>query len=291
MARAKGQATITKQNLKLETLRIEYVPVGKIKPNTWNPNRQSDHDFALLIRSMAEDGFTQPIVVQEKPDANGYHEIVDGEHRWTAAMVLRYCQANGLGWENEAMLTDLRQRRLEIMDPAWEIPVVKSPMSPEQMRIATLRHNRARGSEDLDLTAALMRDLRALGALDWAQDSLMLDDAEMQKLLDDIPAPTALAADQYSSAWAPSEGVAPEVSTAPNATQAMTPAAIEVVRAQERQVEAARTEEEKSALRRDLDVFRLSLVFTGEEAVIVKQVLGEQPAVKLLEMCRASATA
>jgi hypothetical protein len=187
------------------------------------------------------------------------------------------------------MLADLRHRRLEVMDPAWEIPVVKSPMSPEQMRIATLRHNRARGSEDMDLTASLMRDLRALGALDWAQDSLMLDDAEMQKLLDDIPAPEALAADHYSPAWQPSDSVSPEVSAVANATQAMTPAAIEAVRAQERQVEQARTEEEKSALRRDLDVFRLSLVFTGEEAVIVKQVLGEQPAVRLLEMCRAAA--
>ena len=33
----------------------------------------------------------------------------------------------------------------------------------------------------------VLRDLRELGALDWAQDSLMLDDSEMNRLLDDKP--------------------------------------------------------------------------------------------------------
>ena len=162
----KGKKEIDKKNVSLKELAIEYVSVDSIKPNNYNPNRQSEHDFELLLKSMEEDGFTQPIIVQQSTKM-----IVDGEHRWRAATVLGYT----------------------------EIPVVFVEMTPEQMRIATLRHNRARGSEDLELSVQVLRDLQELGALDWAQDSLMLSDDEINRLLDDIPVPEALANDHIIS--------------------------------------------------------------------------------------------
>ena len=57
MARTKGKAAVEKKNVKLEKLVIEYVSVDDIKPNSYNPNRQSAHDFDLLKKSMSEDGF------------------------------------------------------------------------------------------------------------------------------------------------------------------------------------------------------------------------------------------
>ena len=175
MARkSKGEAAVAKAANALETLVVEYVPVADLHPNDYNPNRQSDHDFELLLRSMTEDGFTQPIVVQREGNS-----IVDGEHRWRAAQKL--------GYES--------------------VPVVFVDMTPEQMRIATLRHNRARGSEDIDLASSVLRDLQQLGALDWAQDSLMLDDTELARLLEDVPAPEALAGEEFSAAWEPTPDV------------------------------------------------------------------------------------
>ena len=253
-----------KTNVVLEKLVIEYIDTKAIQPNPYNPNRMSEKDFELLCRSMREDGFTQPIIVLRDTK-----EIVDGEHRWRAA--------DHLGMP--------------------QVPVVLVDMTPEQMRIATLRHNRARGSEDLILSADVLRDLEKLGALDWAADSLMLSDTEIEKLLEDIPAPDALAGQEYTNAWAPQPQMDQQgasVSTTANevnsggivVTTAMSVEAVNAQRVHERKLEAARTEEEKQLVRNDRVFYRINLMFSDAEAALVKQVLGDKPAERLLEICR-----
>jgi ParB-like chromosome segregation protein Spo0J len=258
--RDKGRKVVEKRANKLEALEITYVSRLELKPNSYNPNRQSDHDFELLIRSMEEDGFTQPVIALR--DTN---EIVDGEHRWRAA---------GHVYGEDA-----------------QIPVVFVDMTPEQARIATLRHNRARGEEDIELSAAVLRDLRELGALDWAADSLMLDDVEIAKMLDDIPVPEQLAGDDYGEAWAPGE-----VSALPTVVQngtgdqrrieGMSTAAENRVRQMEQSIKNARGEEERQAIRRDAEIYRVTLLFTGDEGKLVKQVLGDTPAQTVLRLCQ-----
>jgi ParB-like chromosome segregation protein Spo0J len=267
----KGKKAVDKKNKALETLNIQYIHVNNIHPNEWNPNRQSDHDFELLLKSMSEDGFTQPVVCIKTDD--GRVKIVDGEHRWRAA--------HSLGFD--------------------EIPVVITPMTEEQAKIATLRHNRARGSEDIDLTAELLRDLEKVGALDWAQDSLMLDDAELNKLLEDIAAPDALAGEDWTEAWEPSNDrdveddgeletttETREIQSGGGGTVAAASsiAAVERQREREKQLAEAKTAEERQALRKDHDIFRLYLTFTGDEATLVKEILGDHAAEKVIEMCK-----
>jgi ParB/RepB/Spo0J family partition protein len=270
MARVKGQAEIEKKNQVLEQLKIVYVDIESIQPNEYNPNRQSEHDFELLCRSMREDGFTQPIIVQEATN-----KIVDGEHRWRAA--------HKLGFKT--------------------IPVVFVNMTPEQMRIATLRHNRARGSEDVELSAQVLRDLQQLGALDWAQDSLMISDEELNRLIEDIPAPEALASEEYGQGWEPTdvhENEAAKVEQGEQTTQArtttdsqggvytvaMTDKAIQATREREAKIKQAKTEEEKAMVMQETKMHRVSLIFNGEEAELVKTVLGEKPAEQMVELCR-----
>ena len=166
------KSNVSKQYKTLETLQIQYVSPADVKPNSYNPNRQSDRDFELLLKSMKEDGFTQPVIVQKSTG-----EIVDGEHRWRASQALNMTK----------------------------IPVVYVDMTDEQRRVSTLRHNRARGSEDIQLTAQVMRDLEKLGALDWAQDTLMLSDVEVNRLLEDVPAPESLKNEEFSTAWTPTD--------------------------------------------------------------------------------------
>jgi len=289
----KGKAQIEKKAQALGELKIEYVSVMGVKPNVYNPNRQSDHDFELLIKSMTDDGITQPIIVQSVTK-----EIVDGEHRWTGAIVTEYLRRKKIDIEKHPEeIAKARDRRLQLREELadYKIPVVFVDMTPEQMRIATLRHNRARGSEDIELTAQVLRDLRELGALDMAQDALMMDDVEMQRLLEDIPAPEALAAEEFSQAWEPSK-----VSEASDMAKSSwmgaghvvdsTSTAVEAQRAREKAIGVAKNDEEKAKAVKDYDVFRLSLMYSGEESKIVKSALGDAPAVKLLELCRKSLT-
>ena len=272
MARVKGQAEVEKKNKALGELKIEYLEPSLISPNPWNPNRQSEHDFSLLLKSMSEDGFTQPIVVMqvdqeslEKDEAlrsAGYEVgqivIVDGEHRWRAGQEL--------GFE--------------------KVPVVQVPMNVAQARIATLRHNRARGSEDIELSAQVLRDLQELGAMDWAQDSLMISDAEVNRLLDDVPAPEALANPDFGEAWTPQKGEQAEDANLSDRRASSTAAAVEARRRAEQQMKEAHSEEERQAIKRDAKVYRFALTFADEEAAIVKAVITEAPAPTVLLLCR-----
>ena len=205
---------------------------------------------------MREDGFTQPIVVQRAT-----REIVDGEHRWRAG----------------------REIGLQ------QVPAVFVDMTPEQMRISTLRHNRARGSEDHDLSTQLLRDLRELGALDWAKDSLMINEKEMQKLLDDVPAPEELAGDEFNEAWAPTrnEDGAEKAEDESNRVS-FTPSAKAAHEEFAKAIDKAKNEKERKVIefKARQENFRLFLTFKDDEADMVRAALEPKPAVKILELCQ-----
>ena len=188
--------------------------------------------------------------------------IVDGEHRWRA----------------------VRELAEEGKLPDDVLAIVKLPMGEAQAKIATLRHNRARGSEDICMATDVLRDLEALGALDWAADSLDLDDTELQRLLDDIPAAPALAGDEFSEAWAP--GSPQERDDGGPVQVSGTAAGVNADRQRERRIAAAATEEERQQARNDRNVYRLHLTFGGDEAELVKAALGEKPAETILAWAR-----
>lgn len=256
--RDRGKREVEKKANMLEELKVSYEKLDDLRPNSYNPNRQSDRDFELLCRSMKEDGFTQPIVAIKEGKI-----IVDGEHRWRAAKKLGYT----------------------------EVPVVLVDMTVEQMRISTLRHNRARGSEDLELSTAVLRDLRELGALDWAQDSLMMGDEEMRILLDDVPAPQELAGEEFSESWVPiSQGsnVSTEARIGQNEIKAESEDVVEAVKKTTREVNNTSSLEEKQMIIKNMEdsIYRIAVSFTGDEAKIVKNILGNSPAVRLKELCK-----
>lgn len=228
----KARKELEKSAQRLDKLKIEYVPLNDVKPNDYNPNRQSDHDFELLLRSIEEDGFTQPIIVSKDMT------IIDGEHRWRAADAL-----------------DMKQ-----------VPVVKIDMTAEQARISTIRHNKARGEHNIQLEAQVIKELKMLGATDWMQDSLMMDDADVHKMLDEIP-----------------DAEIPDF-TGPDGTA--TREDIEKARKKEKEIAEKKGEEERRAEQRDQKYYRLNLIYSGEEGEIVKKVLGEAPNEKLYELAQ-----
>jgi ParB-like chromosome segregation protein Spo0J len=235
-----SKAEPEKHTVALDSLEVVYVDVDSLNPNSYNPNRQTDKDFALLRSSIHDDGFTQPVIV-----IRHNREIVDGEHRWRAAL------AEGMK----------------------QIPVVFVDMTPEQQRISTLRHNRARGSEDVNLAAELLRDLAGRGAADFALDKLGMAGEEMEMLLKDVKAPEV-----YD---------APEVLEAKEKDPEDFAAIADATRAAERRLDGEKTAQDAVAKARDQDTFRLDLSFTSEEWTFVRAVLGDHPADRLLALCKA----
>lgn len=259
----KTKKSIEKKNVKLSKLNIEYLDINLLKPNSWNPNRQDEHDFELLCKSIEEDGFTQPIIVHKTTNI-----IVDGEHRWRASLALGF----------------------------KEIPVVKVDMPIEQMKMATIRHNRARGHHDIELEAEILKDLEKLGALDWAKDSLLLSDKDLEKLLEDVEAPEIMANDEYSNSWDPTKvskdnnnNVKMERikdSSGNDILTSSTKESVDLMRKREEELKEAKSEEERDMIKKKKKVVRYSLMFTPEEVDIVNQVLGQKPSEKLLEICK-----
>jgi ParB-like chromosome segregation protein Spo0J len=277
-AERKGRRTVAKKAKQLEKLEVTYTDVMSLLPNPYNPNRQNEHDFELLLRSMEEDGFTQPILAviiteEHRNDAVfsrfnvGDRVIIDGEHRWQAAAKL--------GYQN--------------------IPVVFTDETPEQMRISTLRHNRARGSEDIQLTAEILRDLEKLGAKEWAMDSLMMSQVELDRLIEDISAPEAMANEQYAEGWEPDKAgsdIAPvegreSLHDSGSWTNASTGQALDAHRQREQAMKEAKTQEQREMINKDMSkgFHRVSLLLYGDDAEAAKIVLKGAPAEALAALC------
>ena len=238
MAKNKNQKTsVNKRNVVLEQLAVIYLPVEAIKPNSYNPNRQSEHDFTLLCKSISTHGFTQPIIVQRET-----REIVDGEHRWRA------CKALGFA----------------------EVPCVLTDMTVAQMRISTLRLNRARGTEVADLAVDVVKSLRDMGALDFAVDELMLDPVEVRRILEDMP--TSELPDLSTDITAGQLGVFGSGLTEFDSQYAVNTSG-DKTRAKEHILAEARAAEERQMSAADKGVYRLGLCYTGAEGELVARVL------------------
>lgn len=260
-AERKTKRNIAKESKKLNKLKIQYLGVNEIAPNNYNPNRQDPKDFELLLRSIEDDGFTQPVIVTKE------NLIVDGEHRWRAAKVL--------GMK--------------------KIPVVQVDMEAEQARISTIRHNRARGVHDVELEVEILKELQLLGAGDFMKDALMISQNELDKLIDDVPAPEALASEEFTEAWEPSRDKVNELQANQKTTVesngglmdvSASERAIERMRENEKKLEMANTAEERSQIRKDDQLYRLNLIYEGNDGNIVRDTLGESPSEKVIELCK-----
>jgi ParB-like chromosome segregation protein Spo0J len=101
---------------------IKWVDRNLLKANDWNPNRVSQENLDLLVRSILSNGWTLPIVC--RPDFT----IIDGFHRWTVS-------------GREPLVTKLDGK----------VPIVTVRHDDETASIyGTVTHNRARGTHLLD---------------------------------------------------------------------------------------------------------------------------------------------
>lgn len=119
---------------------IEWVKNNRVGANDYNPNTVAPPEMELLRLSIANDGYTQPIVTFANSELHDF-EVVDGFHR------------HRVGKEYE----DINKR------VSGYLPVVKikESQSDKNNRIAsTIRHNRARGKHKVDAMAEIVLDLK-----------------------------------------------------------------------------------------------------------------------------------
>ena len=116
------------------------VPIDKITANDYNPNSVAPPEMELLETSIWEDGYTQPVVACYDKE-NDKYIVVDGFHRF-------------LTLKGSARIMEREQGHLPIV-------VIDKDMSGRMA--STIRHNRARGSHNIELMSTIVSELVEMG--------------------------------------------------------------------------------------------------------------------------------
>jgi ParB-like chromosome segregation protein Spo0J len=158
---------------------VKAVPVEQVEANTYNPNAVAPPEMKLLELSIWEDGFTQPVVTYYDADRDKY-VVVDGFHRYS-----------------------ILQHSKRIYDrEGGMLPIVVIDKEIGERMASTIRHNRARGTHNIDLMSNIIAELVEIGKGDrWIAKHLGMDIDEILRLKQ-ITGLAALFRDgEFSSAW------------------------------------------------------------------------------------------
>lgn len=162
---------------------IIAVPFEKIVPNTYNPNSVAPPEMSLLYESIKEDGYTIPIVCYYSKNEDVY-AIVDGFHRWRVMKEF----------------PDIYQREHGMMP----VSVIDKPLANRM--VSTIRHNRARGSHNVNLMSNIVKELHEIGKSDsWISKNLGMDEDEILRLKQITGLVELFKDTNFGKAWHPME--------------------------------------------------------------------------------------
>jgi len=158
---------------------VRRVPIEKVTANDYNPNSVAPPEMALLETSIWEDGYTQPVVVVHDKERDMY-VVVDGFHR--------YCT--------------LRDSRRIYEREQGMLPVVILEKEMHDRMASTIRHNRARGSHNIELMSTIVAELVEMGKGDhWICKHIGMSPDELLRLKQ-ITGVAALFQNQdFSKSW------------------------------------------------------------------------------------------
>lgn len=160
-------------------LGVQLVPIDSVHGNDYNPNKVAPPEMRLLQLSIAKDGITMPVVVADDSETHG-HVVVDGFHRTTVVKSVKTVRDSLAGF----------------------MPVVKLNKSVEDRITSTVRHNIARGTHQVELSAKLVT---ALKKHNWTNErigrELGMDPDEVLRLKQITGLAEAFADKEFSRAW------------------------------------------------------------------------------------------
>ena len=116
------------------------VPVEKVQANDYNPNVVAPPEMRLLELSIWEDGFTMPCVCYYDKEKDVYI-LVDGFHRYSVLKTSKriFQRENGM------------------------LPIVVIEKDLSNRMSSTIRHNRARGTHNIELMCHIVAELDKAG--------------------------------------------------------------------------------------------------------------------------------
>ena len=158
---------------------VQAFPVENIKANDYNPNRVAPPEMKLLEISIWEDGYTQPIVCYYDKE-NDEYIVVDGFHRYTT------------------MMTSPRiyERERGLMP----VVVIDKPLGDRMA--STIRHNRARGSHNVDLMSNIVAELLEMGKSDsWICRNIGMSADEVLRLKQITGLASLFKDEEFSRSW------------------------------------------------------------------------------------------
>ena len=168
-----------KKSYESPVYKVKAVPLEKVQANSYNPNKVAPPEMKLLYLSIKEDGYTQPVVCYYIEDKDVY-EIVDGFNRYLIMKNYKdiYDRENGM----------------------LPVSVINRPLGE---RIAsTIRHNRARGSHDVDLMSNIVAELSELGKSDaWISKHLGMSADEILRLKQITGLAALFKDEEFSMSW------------------------------------------------------------------------------------------
>lgn len=156
---------------------VEWIAVEELSSADYNPNHVATPELDLLATSIKEDGWTQPIVV--RPDGT----IVDGHHRYYVAI----------------------DHPDEIQKDGCVPVVTLINDNPDDLRIATIRHNRASGAHTVEGMAENINALLDSNDVSAAELSrrLGMEREEIRRLVDRRDLPSRHNDGDYEQEWKP----------------------------------------------------------------------------------------
>ena len=158
---------------------VQAIPVEKIQAHDYNPNRVAPPEMKLLEISIWEDGYTQPIVCYYDKE-NDEYIVVDGFHRYTT------------------MMTSPRiyERERGLMP----VVVIDKPLGDRMA--STIRHNRARGSHNVDLMSNIVAELLEMGKSDsWICRNIGMSADEVLRLKQITGLASLFKDEEFSRSW------------------------------------------------------------------------------------------
>jgi len=126
-------------DVKHPTLNVQLVKSTDVIGNDYNPNKVAPPEMKLLKLSIKKDGITMPVVVCDTPENKRYpYTVVDGFHRTTVVQQDKEVNESLHGY----------------------VPVSRLNKKLEDRITSTVRHNMARGTHQVELSAKLVTLLK-----------------------------------------------------------------------------------------------------------------------------------
>lgn len=163
---------------------VKWVKSEMVEANEYNPNAVAPPEMQLLYESISNDGYTMPIV---SFNDETIIRIVDGFHRR----------------ETERRNKDISESTLGYIP----VTTIRDSQKDTGNRMAsTIRHNRARGSHNIELMSQIVSELVEMGKGDaWICKHVGMSIDELLRLKQITGLASLFLNKDFSESWTPDE--------------------------------------------------------------------------------------